>query len=218
MNNQNNISNESAKKNPLESSDIFLNPTNPNLCAHLKSPSNEEDASKKQVDIQGNKEDVAIITLLKNVWSQHRDDPDVVAALKSALDRGIVTPEEVQKIEASAAFAVAKKTQNAQSFEKVEEDPKLLAEAIYLKKILDPSCLASLALDDILKDGKVTKEEMKAFAKAYLTVGDKQNLILAAEADRKKEQEDALRRKNKAPGAGTMFSPPKPSFADIPKK
>lgn len=161
--------------------------------------------------------DVAIVALLKSVWTQHHDDPDVVEALKHALKDGMVNREEAKRIEASAAYAVARKTKNAKAFAKVEEDPKLLAEAIYLKKILDPNCLAAMALDDMLKDGKVTREEMKAFAKAYLAPEDKQKLILAADADKMREQKPAQSKTGKSK-TQSVFAPPKPSFADIPKK
>lgn len=132
-------------------------------------------------------EDVAIVAMLKAIWKEHKGDPGVACAIRDALSDGQVSAEEARAIEASAAFAVAKKTRDAKAFDQVDNDPHLLAEAIYLKNILDPESLASCALDLILQDGKVTREEMRAFAKAYLVPGDKQRFLLAAAADKKRD-------------------------------
>jgi hypothetical protein len=147
---------------------------------HLRPGSGPNDAP--------NSEDMAIIAMLKAVWRQHKGDAGVVHAMREALSDGQVTAEEARIIEASAAFAVAKEAKNSQAFEQVENDPKLLEEAMHLKQIIDPECLAAVALENILKDGKVTRQEMQAFSKAYMSPNDKQKLRLASEAYQKREE------------------------------
>lgn len=135
-----------------------------------------------------NPEDVAIVAMLKAVWREHRGDPGVACAIRDALSRGLVSTEQARAIESSAAFAVAERSRDAKAFGQVDNDPHLLAEAVHLQNFLDPKSLASCALDLILQDGKVTREEMRAFAKAYLVPGDKERLLLVVDADKRQRQ------------------------------
>lgn len=167
----------------------------------------ENSANAAQIDNQH--PDMLIIAKIKQLWSSHGGDPSVRAALTQALQDGQVTPTELVAIQASAAYAVAQKTKSAEAFNKVDDDPNLMQEALDIKEKLDPKSLAALALDEILRDGKVTKQEINAFRKAYFTKEEFNTLKAAPTAALPLGASEAAK---KAPPKHA-FPTPKPSFS-----
>lgn len=154
--------------------------------------------------------DMLIIAKIKQLWNAHAGDPSVRAALTQALQDGQVTPTELIAIQASAAYAVAQKTKSAEAFNKVEDDPKLMQDALDIKEKLDPKSLAAIALNEILRDGKVTQQEINAFRKAYFTKDEFNKLKAAPTAALPLGASEAATKK--APPR-SVFPTPKPSFA-----
>jgi len=186
-----------AKMNPLSLQGHFM--TQASLTAHQSSSANSAHQHP----------DMLIIAKLKHIWSTHGNDPNVRAALTQALQDGQVTSTELFSIQASAAYAVAQQTKSAEAFSKVDDDPMLMQEAIAIKEKLDPNSLASLALDEILREGKVTKQEINAFRKAYFTTEDFNKLKAAPPTALALGASEAIAKK---PPPKIVFPTPTPSF------
>ena len=164
----------------------------------------QEEAKKENAGVdsgEGKKDEVWIIQRLKALWKEHGSEPSIMEAIKEALKDGSVTEKEWESIQTSAALEVAKKAKDQKALEQVAEDESLMKEALFLKEFFkaQENETAALAMDEVLKDGKVTLPELKAFVKAYVS---KEDQVQIKKIRGQKETGEASKKKEKVEKEG----------------
>lgn len=110
--------------------------------------------------VRKSNQDLSLISELKVIWDQYGHYPCVRRIFGNALADGQITPMELNQIRATIGMALVKDVGGWEAFLKTKPDPKWVGEIEQIKERFEPGSEPAKALEHILSDGVVTKEEM----------------------------------------------------------